>query len=449
MVWRNLWHRRLGALVNLILLALGTGIISLLLLLQGQVEEKFQNDLRGVDLVIGAKGSPLQLVLSAVYQIDAPTGNVPIAAVKPILQGPMVSTAIPLAYGDSYRGYRIVGTSTAFAERFEAKLAEGRDWSAPLEVLLGAGVARATGLELGAQFHGNHGVAGGEAHDHHDFIVVGILEPSNSVLDQLILTDPSSVWMVHDQPVPVPPIAEERHGALENAEAAERQNGLATHHGQDDRGHHHEHDHEQDYDHQGERSIQNLIDWQNPTDWPESLDLTAVLVQFRGRMGMFQLPGLVNKTQGLQAALPSVEVNRLIGLLGIGTTTLQVVGSGITIMAGISVFLALFLRLRERRRELALLRAMGHRPSALFTLLLGEGLFLAGIGAVLGLLLSRLGLILVNRLAAGEFHWSFSAQPIAEEAVLLGGVLALGVLAALVPALLAMRVDVAKALAED
>ncbi len=396
MVWRNLWHRRLGALVNLILLALGTGIISLLLLLQGQVEQKFQNDLRGVDLVIGAKGSPLQLVLSAVYQIDAPTGNVPIAAVKSILQGPMVGGAIPLAYGDSYRGYRIVGTSTTFTDRFETDLAAGRNWSAPLEVVLGAGVARATGLELGAHFHGSHGVAGGEAHAHHDFTVVGILEASNSVLDQLILTDPASVWAVHESAVP-------------------------------------------------ERSVQ----WENPSEWPDSLDLTAVLVQFRGRMGLFQLPRAVNATPGLQAALPSVEVNRLIGLLGIGTTTLQVVGAGITIMAGISVFLALFLRLRERRRELALLRAMGYHPWALFALLLGEGLLLAGIGAVLGLVLSRLGLVLVNRLAAGEFHWSFTAEPVPQEGLLVLGVLALGVLAALIPALMAMRVDVAKALAEE
>ncbi len=393
LAWRNLRHRPLGALLSLSLLALGTGIISLLLLLQVQVERKFQNDLRGVDLVVGAKGSPLQLVLSAVYQIDAPTGNVSVAELREALDNPMVAEVIPLAYGDNVRGYRIVGTTPAFAGRFDARPAEGRMFGAPMEAVLGHGVAKATGLAVGDRFHGNHGVSGGEAHAHHDYTVSGVLEPTGSVLDQLVLTDPSSVWAVHGQ------------------------------------------------------AFGRTLD-PDPAAWPDSLELTAALVRFANRMALFRLPGTINADTRLQAALPAVEINRLIDLLGIGTATLRLVAAGIMVMAGFSVFLALFLRLRDRRAELALLRTVGWRPGWLFGLVLAEGLLLAALGTAAGLALSRLGLAGVNRLAAGEFHWTFSAGPVPAEGALAAAALGLGVVAALLPAWRAMRVDAADALSD-
>ena len=395
LAWRNVWHRPLGSALSLGLLALGVGIISLMLLMREQLEQKFQNDLRGVDLVVGAKGSPLQLVLSAVYHLDAPTGNIPLEQAKRIANMPQVGQAIPLSYGDSYRGFRMLGTTPAYLERFDGTCAEGRVFTASMEAVLGAGVAKGTGLKLGDTFHGSHGESAGAAeHDHHDYTVVGILARSNSVLDQLVLTDLASVWTVHDQA--------------------------------------HAH-------------VSSSSEW---TDLPDSLDITAVLLTFSSRMAMLTLPRAINQESTLQAAMPSLEINRLIGLLGIGTTTLNLVAAGIMIMAGFSVFLALFLRLRDRRIELALLRSAGYRPVELFGLLLAEGMLLALIGFALGMGLSRLGLGLVNRFAAGEFHFHFTGTPLAAEGSLLLATLALGAVAALLPAFMAMRISVSRALSD-
>ncbi|MEL6802451.1 MAG: ABC transporter permease, partial [Bacteroidota bacterium] len=124
--WKNIIHKPLNSALCVSLLLFAVAIISLLLLIQKQLEDKFERDLKNIDLVIGAKGSPLQLVLSSVYHLDAPTGNIKMAEARQIMENPMVKEAIPLAYGDSYRGYRILGTTEAYLDKYDAQLADGR-----------------------------------------------------------------------------------------------------------------------------------------------------------------------------------------------------------------------------------------------------------------------------------------------------------------------------------
>ncbi|MGD1842068.1 MAG: hypothetical protein ACFB0B_14410 [Thermonemataceae bacterium] len=119
--WKNMTYKPLNTILCIGLLMFGVSIISLLLLIQHQLEQKFKRDLQNIDLVMGAKGSPLQLVLSAVYHLDAPTGNIKLAEAQKMMNSPMVQAAIPLAYGDSYRGYRILGTTTGYLEKYEAQ----------------------------------------------------------------------------------------------------------------------------------------------------------------------------------------------------------------------------------------------------------------------------------------------------------------------------------------
>jgi putative ABC transport system permease protein len=153
--------RAQNAALNLALLALGVGTIVLLLLFSAQLEERLTRDARGFDLVIGGKGSPLQLILSSIYHVDFPTGNIPLAEAEQWTAHPLVAEAIPLALGDSLAGFRIVGTEHGYAEHYSAELAEGRLWKEPFEATLGAVVAAQTGLAVGDSFVGSHGLAPG------------------------------------------------------------------------------------------------------------------------------------------------------------------------------------------------------------------------------------------------------------------------------------------------
>ncbi|NDB00798.1 MAG: hypothetical protein EBY25_07655, partial [Betaproteobacteria bacterium] len=184
---------------NLLLLSLGLASITFLILLGHQLSRAFERDLTGIDLVVGAKGSPLQLILSGVLHLDIPTGNVPLQAVRELEKNPLVASIIPISLGDSFRGFRIVGTSLAYPAHYQAALAQGQMWHAPMQAVLGAGAARALGLQPGQSFVGSHGLgAGGHTHGDLPYTVTGILAPTGSVLDRLILTDTASVWKVHE-----------------------------------------------------------------------------------------------------------------------------------------------------------------------------------------------------------------------------------------------------------
>ncbi|MEN0051975.1 MAG: ABC transporter permease, partial [Bacteroidota bacterium] len=191
--WKNLTFKPLSMLLSVVLFALGVGLISLLFLLNNQLEKNFEKNLAGVDLVVGAKGSPLQLILSSMYHIDAPTGNITLKEARPFLnpKHPLIKQAIPLSMGDNYRGYRIVGTVPEILEFYEAEIAEGEIWSQNYEVTIGASLANELGMKLGDEFKSSHGLIDDEDLAHDDspsFIVIGILKPTGSVIDQLILT---------------------------------------------------------------------------------------------------------------------------------------------------------------------------------------------------------------------------------------------------------------------
>lgn len=392
--WRYLWSRPLGAVLNVLLLSLGLASITFLLLVSHQLERAFDRDLAGIDAVVGAKGSPMQLILSGVLHIDVPPGNVPLAAVQALSQNPLVAEVIPLSLGDSFQGYRIVGTSPAYIAHYEAALAQGRVWDAPLQVVLGATVAARLQLGLGATFAGSHGLAaGGEAHGNARYTVVGILAPSASVLDRLILTDTASVWAVHE------------------------------HHGAGDA------DHDED-EHHAEAA-------------DAAREVTMALVRYRSPLAALTFPRYVNTSTPMQAAAPALEISRLLHMLGLGTDVLRAFAGVLLLTAGLSVFIALWSAVRERRGDLALLRMLGASPPKVAALLLCEAVWLGLLSAGLGLLLGQgcamaLGhfLQLDTNLLIGGMVWppELAAVP----------ALALGVSvgAALLPALGAYRLSV-------
>ena len=164
-----------------------------------QFSNHFQNRLladgKNIDVVVGAKGSPLQLILSSVYHVDIPTGNIPFKSVESIIKHPQVKNFIPLALGDNWKGFRIVGTSYKYLDNYEAELKEGRLWNNDFEVIVGSSV----NISINEEFSGAHGLfEGGNIHDDTKYKVVGILKKTGTVLDRLILTSVNSVLALHD-----------------------------------------------------------------------------------------------------------------------------------------------------------------------------------------------------------------------------------------------------------
>ncbi len=409
--WSNLRDKPLSSFLSGLLMTLGIAIISLLLLLNKQLDEQFRKNIRGIDMVLGAKGSPLQLILSSIYQIDSPVGNIPLAEAERLTRNPMIKTAIPLALGDNYRSFRIVGTDKKYLDHFEVTVAQGKVFGADLECVIGVKVAQATGLKLGDQFAGSHGLdAEGEVHDHVKYKVVGILNPSNSVADQLILTPVSSVWAIHEH---------EEHEGEEHSEGAV----------------------EEEHDHEGEAHENHGHE--------EEREITSMLIKFRNPLGMMLARG-INANSKLQAAMPQIEVNRLFELLGVGVETLQYLALAIILVAGISVFVSLYNSLKERRYEMALMLSMGATRAQLFLMLLLEGLVLALIGFIAGLLISRLSLWAISGYVQGSYHYNLDNFGIlTEEWYILGAAIVIGLVAAALPALGVYRMNISRTLAEE
>jgi putative ABC transport system permease protein len=415
---KNIFHKPLSTALSLVLFALGVGLISILFLLSTQVQEKFDKNLAGIDLVIGAKGSPLQLILSSMYHIDNPTGNISIKEATPFIREghPLIGTAIPLSLGDSYAGYRIVGTTEAIFDLYETELREGKLWEKPMEVVIGAAVALDTKLKIGDTFNSSHGFDLNENLVHDDagsFKVVGILQPSGAVTDQLVLTPPESVWAVHD------------HGAHEE-EAEESDSTHAEHH--------HEH-----------------YDEINPlTSYPDK-DITAVLLKFKSRTNIQALNMLrgINENTDLLAASPPIEINKLYDNMGVGIDALRVLALVIVFVSGLSIFISLFSSLKERKYELALMRTMGASRDFLFILIILEGLLLAALGYLLGIALSHIGMEVMAGAMKESYRYTFSGFVfLREELILLAGALGIGFVAAIIPAIQASRTDISTTLSE-
>lgn len=389
--------RPLGTLLNVLLLALGVATIVLLLLATDQFEERMQRDARGIDLVVGAKGSPLQIILSAIYHLDVPTGNIAYKQAQEIARHRAVKKVIPLALGDSYQGFRIVGSTQDYAAHYGAKVGTGRLWDKPLEAVLGAEVAARTGHGVGATFSGAHGLGdrGGDAHEGHPYVVVGILERSGTVLDRLVLASYQSVWAVH-----------------------------AEHH-----------------------DIKDVADIEKQMK-DEEKEFTALLVQYASPLAAAILPRYINNNSDMQAASPAYETARLFSIVGVGVDVLRGFALVLMFSAGLSVFIALYNALNDRRYDLAIMRTLGAAPGRLLLLLLCEGLLLAAMGAALGLVLGHgLAEVLGRALQAAQqveiTGWAWVPEELWVVALALG----VGVLAALLPAWRAYRTDIAGTLA--
>jgi putative ABC transport system permease protein len=347
--------------------------------------------------------------------VDTPTGNISYDSAKVWMNHPFVEKAIPLAFGDNYRGYKILGTTTDYLAKYNAKVVDGVLFEKNFEVVVGSEIAQKLSLKVGDKFYGYHGDAEeGEVHDDYAYTIVGIAAKTGKVVDNLILCTIPTVWQMHHQHEENPAHGEEGHIHVEGE-------------------HEHEHEHEE---------ADMTIDQPN-------MEITAVLLKIRNQMAKLTWQRVIPQNTKMQAVSPAFEVNRLFGLFGIGVTALKYLAYGIMLISGISIFIALYTTLKERESEFALMRVNGARRFQLLKIVMIESLLLCVVGFVFGSVLGRVALSMLSNASEVDFKMSFDPYTFLwqKEGMLFVVTLLVGCIAALIPAIKAYNLNISKTLA--
>ncbi|WP_258103769.1 ABC transporter permease [Marinoscillum sp. MHG1-6] len=401
---KSILSRPLSTLLSWLLMSFGVTIVVLILLVSAQLKNEISKNAQGIDLVVGAKGSPLQLILCNIFHVDFPTGNISLKEANNLSRNRYIESAIPMSLGDSYRGYRIVGTTKAYGDLYGAEIQSGQWFEEDMKAVVGANVANLLGLNLGSQFQSQHGMSEeGEEHEEQSIIVAGILAPSSTILDDLILVSIPSIWNVHEH--------EEEPGEHEGEIIDLPKLGIAV-------------------------SQEQL----------EEEEITSILIKYRSPMAAVMLPRMVNEVGNFQAASPAYETARLFNIIGVGVDVVNIIGILIVVISAISVFIALLHSLKDRKYDIAIMRSMGATRRQIFVHVLMEGLLIAILGCISGLVLAHAAIgILAFYLEKLNLSWSFFVN---DEVWVLTGGLIIGMLAAIIPAGLAYKTDISKTLSK-
>ena len=407
---RSAWNRRLTLGMTLIAVALSVTLLLAVERVRLEARNSFAQSVSGADLVVGARSSPVQLMLYAVFRIGEATNNIRWQSYRAIAGNPAVAWSIPLSLGDSHYGFPVLGTPAAYFDHFRyadsqaLTLAAGKPFSELFDAVLGAEVAQRLGYRLGDSIVLNHGMGDVSLAEHADkrFKVVGILARTGTPVDRTV------------------------HVSLEAMEAIH-------------------------LDWAGGAPLPGLS---IPAEYVRKFDLTpkeitAILVGLKSRAAVFKVQRQINNdtTEPLLAVLPGVALDQLWQVVGFAERTLLAV-SAMVVVVGLAGLVAVVLAsLGERRRELAILRSVGARPGEVFLLLSAEGLFITVLGALLGVALLALLTALLAPLAQVHFGLAFRARWVsADELRLLGAVVAVGLIASLAPGYRAYRLSLADGL---
>lgn len=433
--WKNIRQNTATSLLGILLTAFGTGILCVLLLTSHQIEEQLGSNSRGIDLVVGAKGSPIQLILSSIYHMDNPTGNISLAEAQKLAANPMVRLAVPLSLGDNYKGHRIIGTDSTFLQLYGLELAQGRIWTSDFEAAIGADVARKNRLKIGDKIYGAHGLSSeGHTHDEHAYTITGIFKPVHHIADRLILTNLASVWRMHGDHE-----GDGHEGHREHGDEA---------HEHDDHNHdvtgveEHEHHHGEDHEHEEPQLVKSIMGNVGSGE----REITSMLIQYRNPAAIGMFPRLVNQNTAMQAASPAIESARLFSLLGIGIDSLQVLAYVIMLMAALSVFISLYNALKSRKYDLAIMRTLGASQGKLFGIVIAEGILLTFVGAIVGILIGHIAVYLIGTSTGGTATLLETLVLLPQEGWLLLIGVAIGFVAAVIPAVKAYKTSISQTL---
>jgi putative ABC transport system permease protein len=482
--WRSIQQRLLASTLTGISMALGVALVISVLVIYGVVNDSFSRAAHGYNIIVGAKGGKLQLVLNTVYHLSTPIENLPWSYYQEFTKGKFASQvelAIPYCLGDNYEGYRVVGTTPDLLDKLEyapnAKyaFAQGRNFEAEhfFEAVVGALVARRTGLKVGDEFQPTHGVREeADGHKHDAFKVVGILAPTGTPNDRAVFVNLEGFLLLdgHAKPVeakPAAPASDHVHASQEQSEDhgddhahdssdehsahdehADAQGGEASaDHATDDE---HSHDHAHDHAHAHEHDDHHHDHVHHKPLPDEQREVTAILVRTRDHIAGLSLPRMVNKEPFAQAVMPIREIQGLFAAIVEPLQWILLVLAGLVVLvAGIGIMVSIYNSMNDRRHDIAVMRALGARRGTVMTIILAESILLAVGGGVLGILLGH-GLIqLLDPIIVAQTGVSIGAMSFAKgELYLIPTLIVLAALVGLLPSLAAYRTDVAKALSD-
>ncbi|MEO9457546.1 MAG: ABC transporter permease [Lentilitoribacter sp.] len=365
----------------------------------------FADTISGTDLIVGARSGSVQLLLYSVFRIGNATNNLTWESYQDITKRNEVEWSVPISLGDSHRQFRVMGTTAEFFDRYKYRsgqslvLENGTTMADLFDTVIGADVAEALDYEVGDPIIVAHGLASFTEHEDQPFRVSGILEKTGTPVDRTVIVSLRAIEAIH---------VDWRRGS--------KIPGQST-----------------------------------PADQIRQMDLepqaiTAALIGVKGRLQVFGLQRAINEypEEPLLAILPGVALQELWQIVGIAETALIGVSVMVVITALIGMMATIFSSLNERRREMAIFRAMGARPRVVLGLLILEAVLMAAIGAILGLGLLYVGLLVGQPLIDSAFGlWLPIDPPTSREFWVLLGVVAAGAIVSMVPAFRAYRMSLA------
>ena len=441
--WKSIRQRGLASSLTALSVALGVMLMVAVLVIWGILQSTFSQRAINYDLIVGAQGDPLQLVLGTVYHISPPIANLPYRYYLEMKNDVRVTHAIPVAMGDTTEkgGFAIVGTVPEFFDIHYAPKKEfqvkGHSFRRPFDAYIGDRVARVNGWDVGTKLKLVHG--GAEAHVHNEeFEVVGLLAPTGTPHDKTVYVNLEGFYQIqgHDKPLKEAIVRERKffgEPALNAEQLAEEVASIEKKYGT----HNHDHDHGGG-DHHGH--VHKLPDLQK--------EVTSILLQCKSPIAANLLAGELKKGNQAQGVNPIVPMQKLLTeFLGPVQMLLMLLTSLIVLVSGIGIFVSIYNSMSARRREIAIMRALGAQRGTVLSIILAESVILCVGGGLLGLLFGH-GLVF----AATPFiaaktglivdPWAFSPFELILFPVLFG----LGVLIGLLPGLTAYQTDVAEAL---
>jgi putative ABC transport system permease protein len=401
---RSLWNRRLASSLTILSVALSVALLIGVERVRLGARESFTNTISKTDLIVGSRGGTIQLLLYAVFRMGSATGNISYQTYDEIRAHEEVAWTIPYSLGDSYRGFRVVGTTKDFYEHYRFRgdravaFAGGRAPAGMLEVALGSGVAAKLGHKVGDKIVLAHGVAEVSLQHHGDkpFTVVGILADTATPIDRSVYITLEGLEAIHaDWGDGAPPMAGKEIPA-----------GMLT------------------------------------AEMLRPKAITAFLVGLKNRTAVLRLQRDLNEyeTEPLTAIIPGVALSELWDGISYAEDGLRVVSAFVVVVGLLGMLVSIYNSLNERRREMAILRSVGAGPRLIFTLLIQESVLLTVAGAVLGVLTTYLLLITFQPLIEGRFGLYIPIKPLqTDELLYLAVVSLLGLALGAVPALRAYR----------
>ena len=449
-IYYSIKSRGLNSTLSVLLTSFGVLIALLISQFSNHIKNRLSTDGKNIDIVVGAKGSPLQLVLSSVYHIDIPTGNIPLKSTVKLTTNPMIEKSIPIALGDNWKGFRIVGTTLDYIEHFNGKIDKGRLWGDDFEMVAGADVD----LKVNEKISGAHGIMdGGVDHDEHSYNVVGVLKPTGSVLDRLLLTSVNSVLEIH---------------GLENVDYHNK-NNHREHSSEQHKNHEHEHDHNHEehknekhknHEHKDEHeknethekfdNINSNFEKKKPdTKKSTEPEITALLIKTKSPIANVNLPRSINRETNMQAANPALEITRLTTMLGLGSKSFAFLSILLISIAILSIFSGLASNLENRLGDLAILRAIGYSKKRIFKIIALEGALIIFFGIILGVIMGFGTFEILSHIIAPLNVSKANFAINSDFFIIIVLVLIAGIIASVIPAYKGSKISVANQLSQN